>query len=214
MKMSWRLASRLSVITMALLIVAIVAIYEMHNTSGSTSANTNISPLSGLQGTDLGSTTAPDFHLKDQFGKEISLSQFHGQPVVLTFLYAHCPDVCPLTAETLHKTQQLLGKNASRVTMLAVSVDPKGDTPAAVQNFSTQHKLTSNWHYLIGSQSELAPVWNSYSVYAQPSTSTTSMHTSAVYLIDKTGRERVLFADAFTAQQLQADLQVLLSEEA
>lgn len=157
MKMSWRLASRLSVITMALLIVVVVALWGLRNNSGSTSANT-ASPLSGLQGTDLGSTAAPDFRLTDQFGKQISLSQFRGEPVILTFLYAHCPDVCPLTAETLHATQLQLGKDASHVMMLAISVDPKGDTQAAVQNFSAEHKLTSNWHYLIGTQSELAPV--------------------------------------------------------
>ena len=212
MKMSWRLASRFSVITMALLIVVIVALWGLRNTSGSTNANSGKSPLSGLQGTDLGSTVAPDFHLTDQFGKPISLSQFRGEPVVLTFLYAHCPDACPLTAEKLHTTQVQLGKDASHVMMLAVSVDPKGDTPAAVQNFSTQHKLTSNWHYLIGDQTTLAPVWNSYSVDAQPATSTTSMHTSAVYVIDKMGRERVLFDSDFTPTQLQDDLKVLLAE--
>jgi protein SCO1/2 len=96
--------------------------------------------------------------------------------------------------------------------MLAVSVDPKGDTPAAVRQFSSEHKLTSNWHYLIGTQNELAPVWNSYSIYAQPAAVTTSMHTSAVYIIDKMGRERVLFSDGFTASQLVEDLKVLLAE--
>jgi protein SCO1 len=212
MKMSWRLASRLSVITMALLIVIVVAVWGLHSNSGSTSASSGTSPLSGLQGTDLGSTAAPDFHLTDQSGKPVSLSQFRGEPVVLTFLYAHCPDACPLTAEKLHTTQVQLGKNASRVMMLAVSVDPKGDTPAAVQNFSSEHKLTSNWHYLIGTQNELAPVWNSYSVDAQPVTSTSSMHTSAIYVIDKMGRERVLFDNDFTPTQLQDDLQVLLAE--
>lgn len=208
MKMSWRLASRFSVITMALLIVVIVALWGLHNNNGNTSANS----VSGLQGTDLGSTAAPDFQLLDQSGKSVSLSQFRGEPVVLTFLYSHCPDVCPLIAEKLHTTQVQLGKNAAHVVMLAVSVDPKGDTQAAVQSFSTQHKLTSNWHYLIGTQAELAPVWTSYSVYAQASTSTSSMHTSAIYVIDKMGRERVLFGDDFTPTQLQDDLQVLLGE--
>lgn len=212
MKISWRLASRFSVITMALLVVIIIALWGLRGNSGSTSANSGKSPLSGLQGTDLGSTAAPDFHLTDQSGKTVTLSQFRGEPVVLTFLYSHCPDVCPLIAEKLHTTQVQLGKNAAHVVMLAVSVDPKGDTRSAVQTFSTEHKLTSNWHYLIGTQSELAPVWNSYSVYAQPSTSTSSMHTSAVYVIDKMGRERVLFGDDFTPTQLQDDLQVLLAE--
>lgn len=212
MRMSWRLASRLSVITMALLIVVVVALWGMRNPSGSTDAATSTSPLSGLQGTDLGGTVAPDFHLVDQSGKQVTLSQFRGKPVVLTFLYARCPDVCPLTAETLRATQTQLGVDASQVIMLAISVDPKGDTQAAVQNFSTQHKLTKNWHYLIGTQSELSPVWNSYSVYAQPENGATSMHTSAAYIIDKTGRERVLFSDQFTTAQLVDDLKVLLAE--
>lgn len=211
MRMSWRLASRLSVITMALLIVIVVALWGLRNTSGNASANPSTNS-SGLQGTDLGSTLAPDFHLTDQFGKPISLSQFRGEPVVLTFLYTHCPDVCPLTAEKLHTVQLQLGKDASHVMMIAVSVDPKGDTKSSALSFSRTHKLTSNWHYLIGTQTELAPVWNAYSVYAQAATSKTTTHTSAVYLIDKEGRERVFFGDDFTTVQLQDDLRVLLTE--
>src|SRR5258708_36160896 len=99
--MSGLLGSRLSVISMALLIVLVVALWGMRNNNGGASANTGTSPLSGLQGTDLGSTAAPDFHLTDQFGKQGSLSQFHVNSVVLAFLYVHCPDVGPLTADTL-----------------------------------------------------------------------------------------------------------------
>lgn len=211
MRMNWRLASRLSVITLALLVVIIVALWGLRNTNGSANANANTNP-SGLQGTDLGSTPAPDFRLTDQFGKPISLSQFHGEPVVLTFLYTHCPDVCPLTAEKLHSAQLQLGKDASHVMMLAVSVDPKRDDKAAALNFSQEHKLTTNWHYLIGSENELSSVWNAYSVYAQPETSTTSMHTSAVYVIDKEGRERIFLGGDFAPAQLASDLKVLLGE--
>ncbi len=210
MRMSWRLASRLSVIIMAFLVVLVVALWGLHNSGGGAAANTNTNQ-SSFQGTDLGSQPAPDFHLNDQFGKPISLSQFRGQPVVLTFLYTHCPDVCPLTAEKLHAVQTQLGKNSSKVMMLAVSIDPKGDTEAAVQNFSHLHKLDQDWHYLIGSQSELAPVWDSYTIYAQPN-ATTVTHTSAVYVIDKEGRERVFFGSDFTSDELTQDLNTLLSE--
>lgn len=209
--MSWRLASRLSVITMALLVVIVVAFWGLRNGSGGAATipvNTN---PSGLQGTDLGSSAAPDFRLKDQFGKPVSLSQFRGKLVVLTFLYTHCPDVCPLTAEKLHAAQAQLGNDASQVVMLAVSTDPRGDTPTTVQNFSRLHKLDSNWHYLLGTHDNLAPVWNAYSVYAQSATSKVT-HTSAVYIIDDEGRERIFFGDDFTATQLTNDLKVLLNE--
>src|SRR5260221_14761994 len=108
-----------------------------------------------MEVTKLHSVHAPDFRLNDQFGKPISLSQFQGRPVVLTFLYTHCPDVCPLTANKLHTTMQNLGKNAQHVTILAVSMDPKGDTLAAAQNFSRVHKLGDYFHFLLVAHDQL-----------------------------------------------------------
>jgi protein SCO1/2 len=213
MTMSWRLASRLSVITLALLVVLIVAFFSMRNSTGGAVNTTSVTSQSALQGTDLGSIPAPDFQLKDQFGNPISLAQFKGKPVVLTFLYTHCPDVCPLTAEKLHTTMQSLGKNTQQVAVLAVSMDPKGDTASAAQNFSKVHKLGDYFHYLLGTHNELAPVWASYSVDAQAATSNgTVSHSSAIYVIDKQGRERVLLDNGFSSSQLAADLKILLGE--
>ncbi len=213
MTMSWRLASRLSVITLALLVVLIVAFLSMRNSTGGTVNTNSITGQTSLQGTDLGSIPAPDFQLKDQSGNSISLAQFKGKPVVLTFLYTHCPDVCPLTAEKLHATMQSLGQNAQQVAVLAVSMDPKGDTAAAAQNFSKVHKMSDYWHFLIGAHDELAPVWASYSVDAQAATSNgTVSHSSAIYVIDKQGRERVLLDNDFSSGQLAADLKILLAE--
>ena len=212
--MNWRLASRLSVVTLALLVVATVAILGTRTHLGgitpSSAANS-----SGLQGTDLGSVPAPNFRLTDQFGKPVSLSQFKGEPVVLTFLYTHCPNVCPLTAEKLHTTMLSLGSAAQRVAVLAVSTDPRGDTMATALSFSKAHKMLNYWHYLLGTQSQLSPVWSSYAVYAAPTPSTTSgsvTHTTALFVLDKQGRERVFFGDDFTSAQLAADLQILLKE--
>lgn len=210
MRMSWRLASRFSVITLALLVVIVVAFWGARTGNGGASATSTTNPL-GLQGTDLGSQPAPDFHLTDQFGKPVALSQFRGKPVVLTFLYTHCPDACPLIAEKLHATQNQLGKDAANVVMLAVSIDPAGDTPDSALAFSQEHKLNNNWHYLLGTHGQLAPVWNAYSIYAQPTT-TKVTHTSAIYLIDDEGHERIFFSDDFTSTQLTNDLKILLNE--
>jgi len=211
--MSWRLASRLSVVTLALLVILVIAAFSIHNGIGAATGTVQTSDSSGLQGTDLGGVVAPDFSLKDQFDKQISLSQFKGKPVVLTFLYTHCPDVCPLIADQLHSTALSLGKNASRITFLAVSMDPKGDTRAAVLRFSRAHKMTNYWHYLIGTHDELAPVWAAYSVDAQAATASGVVnHSTSLYVIDKEGRERVLLDNNFTSQQLTGDLRVLLGE--
>lgn len=213
MSISWRLASRLSVVTLALLVVLIVAIFSLRNGVGTSTASNPSTSQSGLQGTDLGSIPAPDFRLTDQFGKPVSLSQFKGRPVVVTFLYTHCPDICPVIADKLHSTMQALGSNANHVAVLAVSMDPKGDTIPAALNFSKVHKMVNYWHFLVGTQVELSPVWSDYSVDAQAATSAGVVtHSSYIYVIDKEGRERVLLDDNFTPQQLTADLTVLLGE--
>ncbi len=207
--MNWRLASRLSVITLAVLVVVIVTVIQNNK---SMSSGTAVAGSSGLQGSDLGGTTAPNFTLTDQNGKQISLSQFKGQPVVLTFLYTHCPDQCPLTAERLHSSMITLGSDASKVGVVAVSTDPKGDTQQAAQKFTLQHNMQNYWHYLVGTQDTLTPVWTAYNVYAQGQQQSVD-HTLAIYIIDKQGHERAFFGgNNFSPDQVTTDLKVLLKE--
>lgn len=201
--MNWRLASRLSVITLAILVVIVVTVIQQHNSA----------EISHLQGTDLGGMPAPNFRLTDQFDKQISLQQFKGKPVVLTFLYTHCPDICPLTAERLHSTMLELGKDARNVGMLAITTDPQRDDVAAALHFSQQHQMTNYWHYLTGTEQQLSPVWTSYNIYAQAQQQNIN-HSMAIFVIDKQGRERVfLSSNDFTPAQLTTDLQILLQEK-
>jgi protein SCO1/2 len=214
MIMNWRLASRLSVITLAVLVVALVAILQRNNTRVAHTSVTSITGntnTSGLQGTNLGNIPAPDFRLTDQFSKQVALSQFKGKPVVLTFLYTNCPDQCPLTAEKLHSTMQALGSDAQNVGVIAVSTDPKRDTVEAALTFSKMHNMQDYWHYLIGTHDTLSPVWKSYSIYAQPGQQTVN-HSLGVFVIDKQGRECVFLSNDFTPDQLAANLKLLLKE--
>ena len=203
--MKARLALRLSLLPLACFVVLALALLE---------ARQNVAVhQSNLQGTDLGGTPAPDFRLTDQFGKQVSLSQFRGKPVVLTFLFTHCPNVCPLTAEKLHMTMLALGNDAQRVAVLAVTTDPKRDTLASALVFSQVHHMEEYWHFLIGPHDTVARVWSSYSIYAQTgSTYATTTHTLALYVIDKQGRERAFLSNDFTPAQLKADLETLLHE--
>ena len=93
-----------------------------------------------------------------------------------------------------------------------VIVDPKGDTRTAAMTFSEQHKMTDYWHFLIGTQNQLSPVWTAYAIDAQRISASTSTHTSALYVIDKTGHERVLLDQDFTTTQMTSDLKTLLGK--
>ncbi|GCE18097.1 SCO family protein [Dictyobacter kobayashii] len=211
--MSWRLASRLSVVTLAIVVVILITVLQHNQTtrSQSSSSGSPANTASGLQGTDLNGTPAPNFQLTDQYGKTISLAQFRGKPVIVTFLYTHCPDVCPLTAEHLHTTLQQLGSDAKNVAILAVSTDPRRDDTAAAMQFSTEHNMQNYWHFLTGTQKQLSPVWSIYSIYAQQQQQQVN-HSTALYLIDKKGNERVYMDDSFQPAQMAANLKLLLKE--
>jgi protein SCO1/2 len=111
----------------------------------------------------------PQFTLRDSTGRLVSLSQFRGKAVLLTFIYDHCPDTCPLIVGDLHTALGRLGAKAAKLQIIAVSVDPKGDAPATVKAFLEAHEMTGRMEYLIGSFRELAPVWRAYGVQVQGS---------------------------------------------
>ncbi len=105
------------------------------------------SPYRGM--TVVGSTSAPDFALRDQSGRLVRMANRQGRYTLVTFLYTNCPDVCPLIAS--HLNTALRGSARGPTTrVLAVSVDPKGDTPAAVRRFVAVHRLLPQFRYLTG----------------------------------------------------------------
>src|ERR1700676_4047253 len=104
-------------------------------------------------------SATPQFALRDSLGHLVRLSQFKGKAVVLTFIYDHCPDTCPLIVANLHNALVKLCAAASRLQIVAVSVDPRGDTAATVNAFLAAHQMTGRMEYLIGNFKQLAPVW-------------------------------------------------------
>ncbi|MET0615218.1 MAG: SCO family protein, partial [Thermoleophilaceae bacterium] len=75
-------------------------------------------------------TPAPHFKLRDEQGNPVSMSALRGSPVVVTFLYSHCQDTCPITAQTIRGALDDLGHD---VPAIAISVDPPNDTPASAR---------------------------------------------------------------------------------
>lgn len=167
-----------------------------------------------LFGTELEKNAAPDFTLTDGVtGKSLTLSSMRGRTIALAFLFTRCPDVCPLTAGQLRAAQRSLGDDAAKVELVAVSVDPEGDTPAAVREFSDLHDLRDRWHYLIGPRAQLEAVWARYGIGAFASSGARAVeHNDAIYLIDARGRERALLHSSDPMNWLLDDLRALIRE--
>jgi len=148
---------------------------------------------------------APPISLHDDQGRHVTLAQFRGKWVAVAFIYTHCPDVCPLIAQNLNTA---LAK-APALRVVAVSVDPKGDTPASVRAFIHTHHLSSTFHYLIGSRAQLSPVWHSWHVATAPGPANTVSHSSFEVLVDPQGRERSYYDASISAADVLHDLKQL-----
>jgi protein SCO1/2 len=154
--------------------------------------------------------TVPDFTLHDARGDAVSLSAQRGKLVLLTFIYTHCPDVCPLITSNLNDALLQLGSERKDVRVLAVSVDPKGDTPQAVEAYEKLHHLLPEFRYLIGSPAELKSVWAKYNVTAVEEDPELVDHVAYTLLVDRSGRGRVLYDSRVKSAQVVHDVRILL----
>jgi protein SCO1/2 len=157
---------------------------------------------------------AHDFALRDQDGKLVRLSALAGKYRIVTFLYTSCPDVCPLIASNLNLAlRKLTPAERAQVRVLAVSVDPKGDTPKAVDRFVAAHRLLPQFRYLTGTRAQLAPVWRSYGIAVQPPGKTAIVaHTSWELLVTPAGKGHVLYDAQVKGAAVAHDLKLLMNE--
>jgi len=134
--------------------------------------------------------TAPSLALTNYDGTPVELAQFRGRAVLVTFVYTHCPNVCSTIVANLGAAQRLLGAQASRVQIIAVTTDPVGDTPAAVQSFLAARGLTGKMMYLLGTPAAVKIAWLAWQIAAAPDTQDPALvdHTAAVFGVSASGK--------------------------
>jgi protein SCO1/2 len=168
-------------------------------------------PASPFKGAMRPAVPATDFALHDQNGDLVQLSKLRGKVVVLTPLYTHCQDTCPLTAQQVRGAlDDLSGSQRGQVRALALSVDPANDTPDSARRFLVERRVSGYLDFLLGNHNELQPIWRDYGFAPQTKQ---QEHNSYVVLIDRRGRQRVGFPiDYLTPEGLSHDIKVLLEE--
>jgi cytochrome oxidase Cu insertion factor (SCO1/SenC/PrrC family) len=152
-----------------------------------------------------GARRAPDFRLRDQHGKVVSLRSLRGRPVLVTFIDPVCQNLCPIEAKTLVKAAEQAGPS-SGLTIVAVSVNPWGQSRKVLIGDVGEWGLPGSWRWAVGPHEVLAPLWRRYDIAVRirrtrfrgvPVRSID--HTEASYLIDRNGYERALFVFPFAA---------------
>lgn len=204
------------VLTAVLVVVALVSVIgatwatvRAHTTSQQPSAPS----IFQAGGYDLGGIPAPNFTLTDQHGDSVSLAQFHGRPVVLTFFDSVCPHAdCSLMAQYINVTARDLGTQSSRFGWIALTVNPWHDTPASATAFLQSRQVTVPMHYLLGSPDQLAPIWKDYHMQAILQSDGIVIHSTGIYVIDAAGHERAYVEEGFDPRALSAYLGQVLNQ--
>jgi protein SCO1/2 len=151
-----------------------------------------------------------DFTLTDQDGRRVALADYRGQAAILTFLTATPTGVSPLVAQQIRGALDDLGR---AIPALAVSANPRGDSPARVRAFLRANSLAGRLEYLTGTPAQLRAIWRVYRVVPAGAGKAAFERAATVLLIDRRGRERVVFGlEQLTPEALAHDIRALQAE--
>jgi cytochrome oxidase Cu insertion factor (SCO1/SenC/PrrC family) len=162
-------------------------------------------------GTSLGGVQAPDFRLLNQFGQPMSLSQFRGKVVVLSFEDSECTTVCPLTEQSMLDAKEMLGAAGNQVQLLGVDANPDATSVADVLAYSRAHGVVNRWDFLTGSPAQLKATWSAYHIAVQVEQGQID-HTPALFVIDQRGREQKIYLTQMAYSSIGQSAQVLAQE--
>ena len=112
---------------------------------------------------------APDFSLINQDGKRITLADFHGKALAITFIYRKCPlpDYCIKMSKNFSDlaNQVSADKDAKdKIRLLSISFDPERDTPEKLKEYGTGYLGSAQkpdftiWQLAVGSDKEVRAI--------------------------------------------------------
>jgi protein SCO1/2 len=128
------------------------------------------------------------FRLTSQEGKAFTDEDLKGNPFLVFFGFTHCPEVCPTTLHDLSQDLEALGRDADKLRVAFISVDPAQDTPELMKTYlsSFDPRIVG----LTGTEEEIAAVAKAYKIYYRkvPTDSGYTMdHTASIFLMDSKG---------------------------
>jgi protein SCO1/2 len=112
----------------------------------------------------------PEWTLTNQQNQPFGSANLKGKVSLVTFVYTHCPTVCPLLTAQMKQLQDELKQDratAERVTFVSITVDPQRDTPARLKEYAAQMGVDfATWSWVTGESAELQRTWKSFGVVA------------------------------------------------
>lgn len=129
----------------------------------------------------------PEATLIDQNGKRLKLKEIMAsdKPVIVQFIFATCTTICPVLSAGYVNLQNRLGKNAEKVHLVSISIDPENDTPKVMKEYLKRYRSKPGWDFYTGSRKDIDLVMKTFDAYIQ-----NKMSHYALTLIHAPGSDR------------------------
>ena len=153
-----------------------------------------------------------DFALLDRAGRPVPLAGYRGKPLLVSFIYTGCFQVCPANTRALHESvtalQQRFG--AHRFNVVSIGFNQPADTPMAMKAFAAQHRIElPDWDFLSPHPAIVAALTADFGFRAQ-ATPAGFDHVLQLSVVDPQGRLVVqLYGDRPSTATLAEVLQRL-----
>lgn len=155
-----------------------------------------------------------DFTLLDREGRAVRLSQYRGKPLLVSFIYTGCFQVCPLTTRSLQDAltagRDVFGTNQFNV--ISIGFNQPADSPQALKAFAMQHRIDQpNWEFLSPHASIVEPLAREFG-FSYRDTPAGFDHVLQVTLLDAQGRiYRQIYGGELSADSLGEPIKQLLT---
>ena len=154
-----------------------------------------------------------DFTLLDRQGSPVRLSQYRGKPLLVSFIYTGCFQVCPLTTRSLQSAVEA-GRGVfgtSQFNVISIGFNQPADSPQALRAFSLQHRIDApNWDFLSPPSAVVEALTREFG-FSYLATPAGFDHVLQATLLDAEGRiYRQIYGDQLNAAAIGEPLTQLL----
>ncbi len=155
-----------------------------------------------------------DFTLLNRQGKPVRLADYRGKPLLVSFIYTGCFEVCPTTTKNLQRavTGTVATLGLDRFHIVSIGFNQPFDTPEALKSFAAQNGIVfPNWEFLSPAPAILKELTQAFGFSYVP-TPAGFDHVVQLSIVDGEGKiYRQVYGDALTTDMLVEPLKELIT---
>lgn len=151
---------------------------------------------------------------RDRAGRTVALSRYRGKPLLVSFIYTGCFQICPGTTRALQQAVEALQKSVGpgQFNVVSIGFNQPEDSPEALKAFAAQfHIASDNWEFLSPRAADVPALTRDFGFLFEP-TPAGFDHVLQLSLVDSKGRiVRQIYGEQLNAADLGEPLRLLLA---